>query len=72
MSIGLLKGTVDLEPHQEEWDIEGRRICAKIKELLGDDIVDARHVGSTSILRNFLIKLVYGKRVIDRLRTVDV
>ena len=49
MSIGLKKDTVILEPHQEAWEIEGAAICQKIKTLLGDDIVDAQHVGSTSI-----------------------
>ena len=49
MSIGLKSKTVILEPHQDEWEVEGKRICAKIKELLGDDIVDVQHVGSTSI-----------------------
>ena len=49
MSIGLMKGKVVLEPHREEWDIEGSRICTKIKNLLGDDVTDVQHVGSTSI-----------------------
>ena len=49
MSIGLKKDTVILEPHQEAWDIEGTVICRKIKDILGDDIVDVQHVGSTSI-----------------------
>ena len=49
MSIGLKKDTVVLEPHSEAWDIEGRNICAKIKEILKDDVVDVQHVGSTSI-----------------------
>lgn len=50
MSIGLKKDTVRLEAHQAEWDIEGERICRKIKDILGDDAVDVQHVGSTSIL----------------------
>ena len=49
MSIGLISGTVILEPHQNEWDIEGKRICTEIKEILGKDAVDVQHVGSTSI-----------------------
>ena len=49
MSIGLKKDTVVLEPHQEAWDIEGANICRKIKSILGDDVVDVQHVGSTSI-----------------------
>ena len=49
MSIGLKSKTVVLEPHQAEWEAEGKRICAEIKEILGDDAVDVQHVGSTSI-----------------------
>ena len=49
MSIGLKSKTVFLEPHQEEWEEEGKRICAEIKEILRDDVVDVQHVGSTSI-----------------------
>ena len=59
MSIGLKRGTVLLEPHQDEWDIEGKRFCTKIKEILGDDIVDVQHVGSTSI------RGIYAKPIID-------
>lgn len=49
MSIGLKKDTVVLEPHQEDWDTEGANICRKIRAILGDDVVDVQHVGSTSI-----------------------
>ena len=35
MSIGLKSKTVVLEPHQVEWEEEGRRKCAEIKESLG-------------------------------------
>ncbi|SEQ47864.1 GrpB domain, predicted nucleotidyltransferase, UPF0157 family [Lachnospiraceae bacterium NE2001] len=59
MSIGLKKDTVVLEPHQEEWDIEGGNTCKKIKRILGDDIVDVQHVGSTSI------KSICAKPIID-------
>ena len=59
MSIGLKSGTVVLEPHQEEWDMEGKRICASIKEILGKDVIDVQHVGSTSI------KSICAKPIID-------
>ncbi len=59
MSVGLKKGTVVLEPHQEIWDIEGMKICARIRDLLGNDIVDVQHVGSTSI------RWISAKPVID-------
>ena len=59
MSIGLKRGMVALEPHQEAWDIEGKRICEVIKEVLGDDAIDVQHVGSTSI------KSICAKPIID-------
>lgn len=59
MSIGLKKDTVVLEPHQEAWEIEGENICKKIKAILGDDLVDVQHVGSTSI------RLICAKPIID-------
>lgn len=49
MSLGLKKDTVKLEAHQDAWDIEGAIACKKIKDILGDDVVDVQHVGSTSI-----------------------
>ena len=59
MSIGLKKDTVVLEPHQEDWEIEGAKMCRKIKAILGDDVVDVQHVGSTSIRR------ICAKPIID-------
>jgi len=59
MSIGLKKGKVLLEPHQEEWDIEGENICRKISDLLGENITGVQHVGSTSI------KWICAKPIID-------
>ena len=34
MSIGLKRGMVALEPHQEAWDIEGVNTCKKFKDIL--------------------------------------
>jgi len=59
MSIGLKKDTVRLEEHQKEWDIEGEKTCQKIRDILGDDIVDVQHVGSTSI------RCICAKPIID-------
>lgn len=59
MPIGLKKDTVVLEPHQEAWEIEGANVCAKIKAILGDDVVDVQHVGSTSI------RWICAKPIID-------
>ena len=59
MPSGLKRGTVALEPHQEQWDIEGAEICEKIRQLLGEDVVDVQHVGSTSI------RWICAKPIID-------
>ena len=59
MSIGLKKDTVKLEAHQDAWDIEGAIACKKIKDILGDDVVDVQHVGSTSI------RWICAKPIID-------
>ena len=59
MSIGLKSKTVRLEPHQDEWEAEGRQICRKIREILDKDLVDVQHVGSTSI------RGIHAKPIID-------
>lgn len=59
MPIGLKRKMVVLEPHQIEWETEGEKTCSKIKEILGDDVIDVQHVGSTSI------RSIYAKPIID-------
>ena len=59
MSIGLKKGTVKLEPHSLEWETAAQDIIVNLKEILKNDIVDAQHIGSTSI------KGIYAKPIID-------
>ena len=59
MSIGLYRGTVALEPHDEAWDSCARETIVKLKELLGEDLNDAQHVGSTSI------RSICAKPIID-------
>ena len=47
MSLGLKKGTVRLEAHQAEWDIEGERACTKIRDILGiqiDETVEKQEI----------------------------
>ena len=75
MSIGLKSKTVILEPQQDEWDTEGRRICQKIKDILGSDVVDVQHVGSTSIhgiCAKPIIDVVVGVRAFEDIRKHDV
>lgn len=57
--IGLKRGTVALLPHEKEWEDEAARTIAQLKQILGDDAVDIRHVGSTSI------KSIKAKPIID-------
>lgn len=70
MSIGLKRGTVAVLPHKTEWDIAAQEIINKLKEILKDDIVDAQHIGSTSI-RNIcakpIIDIVVGVKCFDRM-----
>ncbi|MBQ6896900.1 MAG: GrpB family protein [Oscillospiraceae bacterium] len=59
MSIGLNRGTVLLEPHNTEWEFSAQQMIAVLKDILKDDIVDAQHIGSTSI------KNISSKPIID-------
>ena len=47
--IGLKRGTVELHPHDPQWDICASQTISTLKEILGDVACDIRHVGSTSI-----------------------
>ena len=59
MSIGLLRGTVSLEPHNIQWEVSAKEIIEKLKRILGDDMVAAEHIGSTSIFN------IYAKPIVD-------
>ena len=59
MSIGLKRGEVAVENHQIEWEISAKNIIDLLKNTLKDDIVDAQHIGSTSI------KSICAKPIID-------
>lgn len=47
--IGLKRGTVELLPHESEWDAEAQRTITKLKSILGSCARDIQHVGSTAI-----------------------
>lgn len=47
--IGLKRGTVKLVPHNSEWDELFGAEKVKLREVLGDLVVDIQHVGSTAI-----------------------
>lgn len=59
MQIGLERGKVKIEPHKNEWETEAQKTIDKLKKILKDDMVDAQHVGSTSI------KGIFAKQIID-------
>ena len=49
MSLGLKRGTVQLEPYDKQWDDAAIQTIKKLKSILGDDAVDIQHIGSTAI-----------------------
>ena len=48
-TLGLARGAVKLFPHDPKWESEGSRTADELCSLLPDVIIDAAHVGSTSI-----------------------
>ena len=59
MSIGLLRGTVALEPHDPQWDINAKQTIERLKLILKDIAVDIQHIGSTAI------REIQAKPIID-------
>ena len=49
MSLGLKRGTVQLEPHDKQRDEAAIQTIRKLKSILGDDAIDIQHIGSTAI-----------------------
>ena len=40
MSLGLKRGTVQLEPHDKQWDDVAVQTIKTLKSILGDDAID--------------------------------
>lgn len=59
MSLGLKRGTVQLEPHDKQWDETAIQTIKTLKSILGDDAVDIQHIGSTAI------SVIKAKPIID-------
>lgn len=59
MQTGLKRGTVVVEPHKIEWEIEAQKTISNLKNILKDDMIDAQHIGSTSI------KSICAKPIVD-------
>ena len=49
MSIGLKRGTVKLQPYNEQWPVEYEREKALLLGFAGDVIARIEHIGSTSV-----------------------
>jgi GrpB-like predicted nucleotidyltransferase (UPF0157 family) len=47
--IGLRRHTVRVVPHHAEWSALGARECETVRRTGGDLVLDAQHVGSTSV-----------------------
>ncbi|WP_281627379.1 hypothetical protein [Traorella massiliensis] len=41
--IGLKRGTVELLPHQKEWEEEAKNKIELLKQLLGNTAIDIQH-----------------------------
>ena len=59
MSLGLKRGTVQLEPHDKQWDEAAIQTIKILKSILGDDAIDIQHIGSTAI------QAIKAKPIID-------
>lgn len=57
--VGLKRGTVELVPHQKEWNENAVNIIRLLKQLLGDTAIDIQHIGSTAI------SSIHAKPIID-------
>ena len=49
MSLGLKRGIVKLEAHDKQWDDIANQTIKALKVILGDDVIDIQHIGSTAI-----------------------
>ena len=59
MSIGLKRGKVTVEPHQQEWEHAAQQTIESLNALLAGVAVDIQHVGSTAV------KGICAKPIID-------
>ena len=74
MSLGLLRGTVRLEEHDDAWDASAREVIRDLWEVLREDAADIQHVGSTAIrgiAAKPVVDLAVGVRSLDDMRRHD-
>ncbi|AEH38028.1 GrpB family protein [Halopiger xanaduensis] len=63
--VGLERGTVELEPYNDEWQRAFETEAERVRSALGDRIVALEHVGSTAI------EGLAAKPIIDMLLVVE-
>lgn len=74
MKLGLHRAEVAVEPHNCEWEITATHTIAKLKAILKDHIIDAQHIGSTSIkdiCAKPIIDIVVGAADLNRLLAMN-
>ena len=49
MELGLRRGTVSVEAHNEEWETSAAETIAELSSILRGVLIDAQHVGSTAV-----------------------
>ena len=70
MSLGLKRGVVQLEPHDKQWDEIAVQTIKILKAILGDDVIDIQHIGSTvipAIKAKPIVDIVVGVTDFDRI-----
>ena len=73
MPLGLKRGTVQLEPHDKQWDEIAIQTIKTLKSILGDDAIDIQHIGSTAIpviKAKPIIDIVVGVTDFERIRNL--
>ena len=58
MSLGLKRGTVQLEPHDKQWDEAAIQTIKNLKSILGDDAVEVQQY--QQLKQNRLLILLLG------------
>ena len=74
MTLGLKRGTVQLEPHDKQWDEIAVQTIKTLKAILGDDVIDIQHIGSTAIpaiKAKPIIDIVVGVTDFDRIKSYN-
>lgn len=74
MILGLHRGEVAVEPHNCQWETLAANTIEKLKEILKDQIIDAQHIGSTSvrdICAKPIIDIVIGAADLNKLLAMN-